>query len=57
MTRITTLSIPKKDEGAWNIWSAHPANRNVSRAVIRLIRKDLKENSDTYGNEISHLLH
>ncbi|MBO5368454.1 hypothetical protein J6A32_07490 [Methanocorpusculum sp.] len=52
MTRITTLSIPKKDEGAWNIWSAHPANRKTSAALMRLIRKDLREHPEKYADTI-----
>ncbi|MBR4285653.1 MAG: hypothetical protein IKT36_06205 [Methanocorpusculum sp.] len=42
MTKRTTISIPKRYEPLWNAWVNHPANKNTSAALMRLVRNDLK---------------
>ena len=49
ITEHVTISIREQDKAAWNIWKAHPANRRISGALMRLVRRDLRDHKEQYG--------
>jgi len=42
MTNHVTISIPKREKPVWDAWKQHPANRNTSAALMRLVKHDLR---------------
>ncbi|MBR5815122.1 MAG: hypothetical protein IKY77_02860 [Methanocorpusculaceae archaeon] len=49
ITEHVTISIREQDKAAWQLWKSHPANRRISGALMRLVRRDLRDHKEQYG--------